>query len=259
MKCLIIHGSPSKKYEWDGKVVEGFTGRLVREARLEMERLGDVSFEEIYLSDVNLPYCRGCYRCFSKGEAHCPHAALHQPIIGKMKEADCLILTSPVYALNVSALVKGFFDLGAYTYHRPGFFTKKALVISSTGGGMAKKVCGYLRDTLMHWGYNRVYTLAVIRMGAAEPTEKMKKQCKKMAGRLYKDTLSGRLHNPSLKRIFFYQLWRGMAANNPDSVDSAYWRESGLIGQEFSPEIRLGFGKRLFGKAAYGLIRKTMK
>ena len=259
MKCLIIHGSSSKKYQWNDEVIEGFTGQLVHEVRSEMERLGGVSFEEMYLRDVNLPYCRGCYLCFSKGEEHCPHAEMHQPIIQKMKDADCLILTSPVYALHVSALVKCFFDLGAYNYHRPSFFTKKGLVISSTAGGMAKKACGYLRDTLMHWGFNRVYTLAVIRRGAAKPTEKMKNQCKKAARLLHSDVSSGKLRSPSLKRIFFYQLWRGISENKPDAKDYAYWKESGLIDHEFSPEIKLGFGKRVFGKALYAPLRRMMK
>lgn len=239
--------------------MEGFTGQLVGEVRAQMARLGDVSFEEIYLSDLSLPYCKGCYLCFFKGEAHCPHAEIYQPVIQKIKEADCLMLTSPVYALNVSALVKGFFDLGAYNYHRPSFFTKKALVVSSTAGGMAKKVCAYLRDTLMHWGFNRVYTLAAVRKGATEPTEAMKRRCKKAAELLHADVRSGKLRQPSLKRVFFYQLWRGASRNDPNSADYTYWTETGLVNSDFSPEVKLGFGKRTFGKAMHALLRKIIK
>lgn len=259
MKCLIINGSPSKKYRWAGKVIDGFTGQLVGEVRAEMERLGAADFEEIRLSDAKLPYCNGCYVCFDKGEEHCPSAAWFQPIMQKIREADCLILTSPVYALNVSALVKAFFDLGAYNHHRPCFFGKKALVVSSTAGGYAKKVCEYMRGELMHWGFDRVYSLPVVRMGAAEPTEKMKKACRKAAARLYGDVSSGRLHPPSLSQVFFFQLWRNMSKTDKTTADHAYWRDSGLAEREYSPIAPLGFGKRLFGKAVNALLGRVMK
>ncbi|WP_409198031.1 NAD(P)H-dependent oxidoreductase [Methanobrevibacter acididurans] len=35
-----------------------------------------------------------------------------------------MILTSPVYALNVSALMKNFIDHTSYFYHRPYFLIK---------------------------------------------------------------------------------------------------------------------------------------
>ena len=93
MKCLVITGSPVKQYSWGGKIIEGFTGQLVAEVKAEMARLGDVSFEEIRLSDLGLPYCKGCHGCFTKGENSCPHAALFQPLIQKIHEADCVILS----------------------------------------------------------------------------------------------------------------------------------------------------------------------
>jgi multimeric flavodoxin WrbA/GNAT superfamily N-acetyltransferase len=259
MKCLIITGSPSKKYPWGGKLIDGFTGQLVAEVQAEMQRLGDVTFEEIRLSDINLPYCKGCYSCFVKGEENCPHAAMLQPAMQKMREADCLILTSPVYALNVSALVKGFFDLGAYNHHRPSFHTKKALVVSSTAGGFAKKVCGYMRDELLHWGFNRVYTLPVIRMGAADMNPKMRTACRKAAKRLYNDAASGKLHSPAYKQVFYYQLWRNMSKNDKTSADYKHWHESDLGKNDFAPVVRLGICKRLFGKVFNGLFGRVMK
>ena len=259
VRCLIITGSPSKQYQWGDKIIEGFTGQLVTEIKTEMTRLGEVSFEEIRLSDINLPYCKGCHGCFTKGENHCPHAAIYQPIIQKIHDADCLILTSPVYAVNVSALIKGFFDLGAYNHHRPCFFTKKALVVSSTAGAYAKKVCGYMRDELLQWGFNRVYALPVIRRGAAEPTLKMKAACRDAAKRLYNDTVSGKLHNPSLKQVLFYQLWRNFTKNIKNSADYVYWHESELGKHEFAPIVKLSVSKRIIGKLFNGLLGQVLK
>ena len=259
MNCLIITGSPGKQYQWGNKIIGSFTGQLTACVKAEMARLGDVSFEELHLGDINLPYCKGCHGCFTKGEAHCPHAAIYQPIIQKIHEADCLILTSPVYAVNVSALVKGFFDLGAYNHHRPRFFSKKALVISSTAGAYAGKICGYMRDELLQWGFNRAYTLPVTRRGAAEPTPKMKAACRDAARKFYNDAASGKLHNPSLKQIFFYQLWRNFTLNIKDSADYAYWHESELGRHEYAPAVELSAGKKLAGKLINALLRQALK
>ena len=54
LKCLIITGSPAKQYQWGDNIIESFTGQLVAEVKAEMTRLGEVSFEEIRLSDINL-------------------------------------------------------------------------------------------------------------------------------------------------------------------------------------------------------------
>lgn len=259
MKCLIINGSPSKSYMWNDVLTQSFTGKLAKEIQNTMSQLGKVDFEEIRLIDVGLPYCKGCYNCFYKGENSCPHAKLIQPIMEKIKEADCVILTSPVYALNVSGLIKNFFDLTAYNYHRPSFFDKKALVISSTAGGMAKKTCKYMRDTLKHWGFNRVYVLSVVRMGAVEISEKLKIKCQVVAEKFYNDVASGKLYPPTFKRVFYYQLWRNMSNGNPDSADYRYWQESGLISQTFSPKVRIGFIKKTFGKMINSLINKVAK
>ena len=61
-----------------------------------------------------------------------------------MMDADGIIVASPVYAMNVTALLKNFLDHTAYFYHRPEFFTKKALVVVSTAGAGQKDVAKYI-------------------------------------------------------------------------------------------------------------------
>lgn len=259
MKCLVINGSPSRSYMWNNVVTQSFTGKLLKEIQDNMLQFGDIDFEEVHLGDSNLPYCRGCYTCFNKGENKCPHARIIQPVIEKLKEADCLIITSPVYALNVSGLIKNFFDLTAYNYHRPYFFDKKALVICSTAGGAAKSTCRYMRDTLKHWGFNKVYSFPVVRMGAVDINNKLKKKCQNIALHFYTDVASGKLHSPSFKRVFFYQIWRNLLKNDPNSADYKYWQESGLVNHVFSPKVKTGFVKKTFGNIINGLISKIAK
>lgn len=37
-----------------------------------MKELGDVEFEYLFLKDVNLGLCKGCYTCMLRGEERCP-------------------------------------------------------------------------------------------------------------------------------------------------------------------------------------------
>ncbi|MDR0885980.1 MAG: flavodoxin family protein [Clostridiales Family XIII bacterium] len=263
MKCLIINGSPSTKYVWNGQTVGSFTAELVEEVKTAMSKiaaLNIIEYTEIRLADENLPYCKGCYNCFNIGENSCPHAAQVQNIMKQMDEADCLILTSPVYALNVSGLIKNFFDLTAYKFHRPSFWDKKAVVISSTAGGGAKSNTKYMSETLRHWGFNKVYTLPVTRHGAVELTDSMKAKCDKIGAALYSDASSGKLYAPKLYDVIFYQIWRVMStALTSSEVDRTYWEENGLVTQVYAPEIPLGVGTRTVGNLFHKMMSKFIK
>ena len=104
-----------------------------------------------------------------------------------------------------------------------------------------------------------MYTLPIIRMGASEPTSKMIAACRKGAKKLYSDTASGKLHSPALSQVFFYQLWRNMSKTDKATADYRYWHDSNLVKHEFQPDVRLGFGKGLFGKVTNRLLGQMMK
>jgi hypothetical protein len=96
-------------------------------------------------------------------------------------------------------------------------------------------------------------------MGAGEPTPKMKTSCHKAARQLYDDTASGKLHNPTLKQVFFYQLWRNFTKSDKSSADYVYWHEGDLGKHDFAPVVKLSVGKRIFGKMINGLLGQVTK
>ena len=243
MKYLIINGSPRKKNTW--KIVT------------QVKRNLDGDFEEIHLSKEDIPLCKGCHNCVINGESYCPHHTIIKPIIEKIRDSDGLIIASPVYAMNVTALLKNFLDHTAYLYHRPEFFTKKALVIVSTAGAGHKDVSKYLDETLRHWGVNKVYKIAIACGGKDElETDKIDKTAIKFNS----DVKSQKLHSPKLMDIVFFNVWKAMNyIDEPMKADREYWIKNDLINHDFSPEVKLGIFKTLFSKISFNFLKRVIK
>jgi len=151
VKVLAVIGSPRK----------GNTYEIVRRVEDKMKSLGPVEFEYVFLKDVNLGRCRGCQLCILRGEDACPLGDDRALLERKMREAGGLILASPVYALQVTAVTKNFLDHFAYLFHRPRLFGKKALVIANAAGGL-KDTARLLADNARAWGCDVVARLATM-------------------------------------------------------------------------------------------------
>lgn len=84
----------------------------------------------------------------TKGEDKCPLKDDRALIEQKLRGADGIILSSPVYVNNVSGLMKNFIDRFAYTNHRPCFHRQKVLTVANTGVGGQKKTLSALKYAL---------------------------------------------------------------------------------------------------------------
>ena len=98
MKLLGITGSQRKT---------GNTSLLVQKALDEAKREG-VQTEHLFLSNYHYADCNGCEGCAKT--FHCVIDDDMQSIYPKILEADALILGSPTYFYNVTALMKAFID-----------------------------------------------------------------------------------------------------------------------------------------------------
>ncbi|MEG1158129.1 MAG: flavodoxin family protein [Christensenellaceae bacterium] len=131
-----------------------------------------------------MPYfCKGCFSCFSNGEQTCPHYELMNPIVRAMECCDVIVMTSPVYSLDMSGQMKAFVDHLSYQYmpHRPNkhLFTKKAVIVATTAGAGTKRVVKSLKTDLNYWGISTVYSLTKA-VRAADWTEISEKNKTKM-------------------------------------------------------------------------------
>ena len=189
-------------------------------------------------------------------EEKCPHYDRVHPIVEKMQNADGIIMTSPVYAMNVTGLLKNFFDHVAYFYHRPAFFTKKALMIVTTAGAGDKDTAKYMDETLRHWGVNKVYKIT-FKCGGKDSLDK--EAIDKVARKFAQDVESKKLHSPKFMDIIFYDVWKRMALmEDPIEADKKYWFETGLVNHDFAPEVKLGIIKKTFSKIMFAILKRVM-
>ena len=129
MKILAVMGSPRGK---------GAGYKIVQKIEDRMKAMGNVEFEYLFLKDANLKLCTGCYTCMAKGEEKCSLKDDRPAIEQQLLAADGVILSSPMYVLNVSWLMKNFIDRFAYRNHRPRFHGQKVLIVVNMGGDNPK-------------------------------------------------------------------------------------------------------------------------
>jgi len=102
MKAIAITGSPRKN---------GNTEILTRHALNAMEEEG-LTTELISLAGLDIKPCTACTVC--SNEESCPIEDDLFPIYLKMKDADAIILASPVYFGSASGQMKSFMDRAGY-------------------------------------------------------------------------------------------------------------------------------------------------
>lgn len=91
MKILGINGSPRK---------DGNTACAVKHY---LEQFGDsIETEYLHLEDYAITPCKSCFGCRKKKNERCVYKDDTQAVYQKIKEADALVLGSPVYLGSIS-------------------------------------------------------------------------------------------------------------------------------------------------------------
>ena len=100
MKVIAINGSARK---------DGNTDLMIRTVFRELEKEG-IETECISLAGRMIEPCRACWACGGRG--NCVHQRdIFREIFEKMKEADGLLLGSPVYSANISSAMQAVLEL----------------------------------------------------------------------------------------------------------------------------------------------------
>lgn len=248
MKVLAIIGSPRKRGNtW--QVVERIKNQLMKIQK-------DLDFETLFISEYNLQMCTGCFTCFSKGKDKCPLKDDHAILEAKMNEADGIILAAPTYAMGVPAYMKNFIDRFAYTSHRPCFFDKAFLVVSTVGGVMG------LKQTLGQLAILASGGKSLIKLGIPCPPitfagfeKRAEKKIQKASKAFHRSLQKQDRKAPGLVDWAYFSSFKALTASNSYQkicpADYEYYKDK----KDYFYPIKGHPVRRLLGKTTKGLMQ----
>ncbi|MEY8390499.1 flavodoxin family protein [Lachnospiraceae bacterium 45-W7] len=141
MKVLGINSSARK---------DGNTAVLMNKV-FEVLNTAGIETELIQLAGEVIEPCKACWAC--SGQGNCVHRKdCFREVFEKMKEADGILLGSPVYSANVSANMQAFLERAAVVGDmNSGLFIHKvgAAVTAARRGGALQAI-----DTMNHFFLN---------------------------------------------------------------------------------------------------------
>lgn len=246
-----------------GSPRKGDSYKIIKTFEEKLKTLDKVEFEYLFLKELNLGYCHGCCICMAKGEDFCPAKDITLEIRRAMLASDGVIFASPVYAHQVTALMKNFIDHFSYVFHRPCFFDKSALIISTTGGSGLKEVLDYLGLAARGWGFNVVGKLGVIAPAFQHtPAYRTKviKEITALSQKLFNAIKTGVRPSPTLYDLIFFRAMKCKAMKIREHLpyDYEYWKEKGWLDKDYYLDVRINPFKNLLAKFIEGRIKKEM-
>lgn len=254
MKVLAIIASPRK---------QGNTFLVVEKITEKLKSLGGVDVEYIFLSDVNLEGCKGCSTCFLKGNTYCPANSDDRIIVEeKILASDAVIFASPVYAMNMTALMKNFMDRFAFTMHRPRFFHQKTMIVALTGAVGLKETINSISQ-LKYSGFDIAQTLGLVMPNPLDYKpdldEKIVKKIEKSAQEFYKKVVADKPMKPSWDAIVQFRVQQKIFAKNKDKLkpDFEYFNERGWLDTRknyYTDNADVNFIKDLFARLVAAFV-----
>ncbi|HPI20611.1 MAG TPA: flavodoxin family protein [Candidatus Kapabacteria bacterium] len=120
MKIVAINGSP--------KGIASSTSVMLG-AILKGAEASCAEIFNIYLSEQNINFCKGCHSCWFVTPGKCIQKDDMENLLNQLQTADVIILGSPVYFNNISATLKVFIDrllvVGSKQYAKKGSIVEK--------------------------------------------------------------------------------------------------------------------------------------
>ena len=139
-KLIAFIGSPRKNGNIDTIVKEVIKGA----------NENNIETKIYYLNDMNIKSCQACGYCREPEHDHCVIKDDLREIYAEIKEANYLILSSPVYIHQISGLLKNLLDRFyplTNEKHKPRFGIKKTIFIYSQAAPIPLIFDKYFRYT----------------------------------------------------------------------------------------------------------------
>lgn len=184
MKILAINGSP--------RTIQSMTRRLAGFV-LEGAAESGAETETIDLCDLRIVPCTACEACGINGvcvnDDDVPH------IIARMREADGIVFSSPVYIDNVTGHMKVFIDRLADAIHYQVLSGKYGCSVATTHESGGDAVTAYLDHVLNYLGVISVGRLSVATEGDAGMVDAREGDARMLGSSLARAITTG-FHDP---------------------------------------------------------------
>ena len=257
MKVLAIIGSPQRK---------GNSYKVTKSIEEKMKEMGEVEFDYLFLRDAHLEQCRGCFTCITKGEELYPLEDDRDKILEQMLAADGLALVSPAYFCNVTSLMKNFIDRFAYLTHRPQFFDKQVIVVSTSAGVGLKETLKYLGMVATGWESH-----LVAKLGAWTPpyplapkeVYKLEHNINATARKFYKALKRKGRPSPGLGGLLHFRFMRyhSILEKHYYPADYSYFEQRGLLAEDkkYYVDARINPFKDTLARIIERMIKPRMR
>lgn len=138
-KLVVVMGSP----HLNGNVASAV------DAIISGAKQGGMETVKLELSKLNLQNCCGCRKCVENGGVCILKDGMSQ-VIERVKEANILLIASPIYICQVNGYTKTFLDrLYPLTdaHHKPRFGTRKLVMLYTYGAPVPFLFRRYMKQT----------------------------------------------------------------------------------------------------------------
>lgn len=148
MKVIAFNGSPNK---------DGNTYRLIRHTLDEIEKAG-IETEIIQIGGKKVHPCMACWKCFENQDSQCVQDNdMVNECIGKIIEADAIIIGTSTYFAGVTPEIKAFMDRTFFVAKANGELFRQKLGAGIAAERRSGAVCAV--DTINHYfGISGMFT-----------------------------------------------------------------------------------------------------
>jgi len=243
MKIVALCGSPRK-------------GNTYSVLNVIKESFPEIDYKILMLKDLNFEMCKGCYTCVLRGEEKCPIKDDRDLIVEEITDADAVIFASPAHSHMVSAIMKNFFDRFGFLAHRPRFFDKYAMSLTTGSGYGAEFAIQYMDKMAGIFGFNIVPSLDLnVRPGKVKEedkqfnTEKTIEATRILLSRIEK----GKRTKPTLNFLVPFQIFKLISKidSKTFSADYEYYKDK----KDFFYDTKINPLKTMIAKK---IARKTI-
>ena len=242
-----------------GSARKRHTYAAVQQFLNNLKLFGDVEYEIVVLSDHRIEICRGCSLCLNKGEELCPLKDHRDELIEKIMSSDGVVIASPNYSFQVSAITKAFLDRLGFVFHRPRFFGKAFTSIVAQGVYGGGKIVKYLDFVGRGLGFNTVMGTSITTREplSSKRQAKIGKTLSRQSARFHKRLMGPAYPVPPLSKLFLFRMSRTTVMALDESYrDYNYYRDKGWFDSEYYYPIHLNVLKKITGRLADSLATR---